>query len=209
MKSFWKTFLKGFATVLPLFITLYVVFWTIVYTESIVGGLLKMILPSRFYIHGMGIVGGFFILYALGLLMEKQVVIQKLSHFAEEQLDRIPVIKTLYGSVKNLINFATAKEEHEIRKVVLVTLADDIRLIGFVTGDAAEQLGFAPDNEEKLVAVYLPMSYMIGGYTAYLPQSRITPINLSFEEATQVVLTAGMGKTKKIFESGEKDASKK
>ncbi len=209
MKSFWKTFLKGFATVLPLFITLYVVFWTIVYAESLVGGLLKMILPSRFYIHGMGILGGFFILYALGLLMEKQVVIQKLSHFAEEQLNRIPVIKTLYGSVKNLINFATAKEEHEIRKVVLVTIAHDIRLIGFVTGDAAEQLGFAPDNEEKLVAVYLPMSYMIGGYTAYLPQSRITPINLSFEEATQVVLTAGMGKNKKIFERGEKDASTK
>jgi uncharacterized membrane protein len=209
MKSFWTTFLKGFATVLPLFITLYVVFWTIVYAESLVGGVLKMILPSRFYIHGMGILGGFFILYALGLLMEKQVVIQKLSHFAEEQLNRIPVIKTLYGSVKNLINFATAKEEHEIRKVVLVTLADDIRLIGFVTGDAAEQLGFAPENEEKLVAVYLPMSYMIGGYTAYLPQSRITPIDLSFEEATQVVLTAGMGKNKKIFKSGEEKASTK
>ena len=199
MKSIWKTFLKGFVTILPLFITLYVVFWTIVYAESLVGGLLKMILPSRFYIHGMGIVGGLFLLYALGLLMEKQVVIQKLSHFAEEQLNRIPVIKTLYGSVKNLINFATAKEEHEIRKVVLVALADDFRLIGFVTGDAVGQLGFAPDKEEKIVAVYLPMSYMIGGYMVYLPQSRITPLDMSFEEATQIVLTAGMGKNKKIF----------
>ena len=199
MKSIWKTFLKGFVTILPLFITLYVVFWTIVYAESLVGGLLKMILPSRFYIHGMGIAGGLFLLYALGLLMEKQVVIQKLSHFAEEQLNRIPVIKTLYGSVKNLINFATAKEEHEIRKVVLVALADDFRLIGFVTGDAVGQLGFAPDKEEKIVAVYLPMSYMIGGYMVYLPQSRITPLDMSFEEATQIVLTAGMGKNKKIF----------
>jgi uncharacterized membrane protein len=207
MKSFWKTFLKGFATILPLFITLYVVFWTIVYAESLVGGLLKMILPSRFYIHGMGIVGGFILLYALGLLMEKQVVIQKLSHFAEEQLNRIPVIKTLYGSVKNLINFATAKKDHEIRKVVLVTLANDFRLIGFVTGDAVDQLGFAPDDEENLVSVYLPMSYMIGGYMVYLPQSRITPLDMSFEEATQIVLTAGMGKNKKIFESVKKDAS--
>jgi uncharacterized membrane protein len=199
MKSFWKTFLKGFVTILPLLITLYVVFWAIIYAESLVGGLLKMILPSKFYIHGLGILGGFFLLYALGLLMEKQVVIQKLSQFAEDQLNRIPVIKTLYGSVKNLINFATTQKDQNIQKVVLVTLAEDIRLIGFVTGDAKDQLAYVPETEEKLVAVYLPMSYMIGGYMVYLPQSRITPIDLSFEEATQVVLTAGVGKRRASF----------
>lgn len=199
MKSFWKTFLKGFVTILPLFLTLYFVFWAIIYAESLVGGLLKMILPSKFYIHGMGIIGGFLLLYAVGLLMEKQVVIQKLSHFAEEQMKRIPIVKTFFSSLKNLINFATSiRGEDDVRKVVLVTLAEDIRLIGFVTGDAMDQIGFAPDNEEKLVSVYLPMSYMIGGYTAYLPQSRITPLDMSFEEATQVVLTAGIGKKKKI-----------
>jgi len=199
MKSFWKTFLKGFVTILPLFLTLYFVFWAIIYAESLVGGLLKMILPSKFYIHGLGIIGGFLLLYAVGLLMEKQVVIQKLSHFAEEQMKRIPIVKTFFSSLKNLINFATSiRGEDDVRKVVLVTLAEDIRLIGFVTGDAMDQLGFAPDNEEKLVSVYLPMSYMIGGYTAYLPQSRITPLDMSFEEATQVVLTAGIGNKKKI-----------
>jgi len=199
MKSFWKTFLKGFVTILPLFLTLYVVFWAIIYAESLVGGLLKMILPSKFYIHGLGIVGGFLLLYAVGLLIEKQVVIQKLSHFAEQQMKRIPIVKTFFSSLKNLINFATSiRGEDDVRKVVLVTLAEEVRLIGFVTGDAMDQLGFAPDNEDKLVSVYLPMSYMIGGYTAYLPQSRITPLDMSFEEATQIVLTAGIGKKKNV-----------
>jgi len=200
MKSFWKTFLKGFVTILPLFITLYVVFWTIIYTESIVGGLLKMILPSKLYIHGLGIVGGFFLLYAVGLLMEKQVVIQKLSDFAEKQLKRIPVVKTFFSGLKNLIHFATTtpKEEDGVRKAVLVTITDDIRLVGFVTGDAAEHLGLAPVEEEKIVAVYLPMSYQIGGYTAYLPQSRIAALDMSLEEAMQVVLTAGVGKKRHI-----------
>ncbi len=204
MKGFWKTFLKGFVTVLPIFITLYIVFWAIVYAESLVGGLLQMILPSKLYIHGLGIVGGFFLLYALGLLMEKQMVIRKLSHFAETLFNRIPVVKTLYSSVKNMINFATAGKEHEIRKVVLVTLSDDIRLIGFVTGNAQDQVAYAPDTGEKLVAVYLPMSYMIGGYMAYLPESRITPLDLSFEEATQVVLTAGVGRKSNGIDSSSK-----
>jgi uncharacterized membrane protein len=209
MKSFWKTFLTGFATILPLFITLYVVFWTIVYAESLVGGLLRMILPSKLHIHGLGIVGGFFLLYAIGVLIEKQMVIHKLSNFAERQLNRIPVIKTFYSTVQSLMDFATTKEENEIRKVVMVTVADDIRLLGFVTGNAKDQLAYETDDEDKMVAVYMPMSYQMGGYTAYLPQSKITPLDIGFEEATQIILTAGMGKKKKVIESEENDVSAK
>jgi uncharacterized membrane protein len=210
--SFWKTFLKGFVTILPLFITLYLVFWTIVYAESLVGGLLRMILPSKLHIHGLGIVGGFFLLYAVGLLIEKQMVLHKISSFAEKQISRIPVVNTFYSSLKSLIDFATAKEEQGIRNVVLVTVAEGVRLVGFVTGNAKDQLAYETDetdetdDEEKIVAVYLPMSYQIGGYTAYLPQSKLTPLDMSFEEATQVVLTAGIGK-KKIVENGENNVS--
>jgi uncharacterized membrane protein len=209
MKSFWKTFLKGFATILPLFLTLYVIFWTIIYAESLVGGLLRMMLPSKLHIHGLGIVGGFFLLYAIGLLIEKKMVLHKLSNFAERQLKRIPVVKTFYSTVQSLMDFATTKKENEIRKVVMVTVTDEIRLLGFVTGTAKDHLAYEMDDEDKMVAVYLPMSYQIGGYTAYLPQSKITPLDISFEEATQVVLTAGMGKKKKITEPGENDTSAK
>jgi uncharacterized membrane protein len=209
MKSFWKTFLKGFATILPLFLTLYVIFWTIIYAESLVGGLLRMMLPSKLHIHGLGIVGGFFLLYAIGLLIEKQMVIHKLSNFAERQMKRIPVVKTFYSTVQSLMDFATTKEENEIRTVVMVNVADEIRLLGFVTGNAKDQLSYETDDKDKMVAVYLPMSYQIGGYTAYLPQSKITPLDISFEEATQVVLTAGMGKKKKTEDPQENDTSVK
>ena len=195
MKSFWKTFLKGFVTVLPITVTIYLLFWIIISAESLIGGFFKMLLPKILYIPGMGIVGGFVLLYMIGLLMEKQLVIRKLSHFFERQVERIPVLKSFYRSLKNMINFVTdAREGGELRKVVMVNLTDEIRLIGFVTGDARDHLGYTFDTEEKILAVYLPMSYQVGGYTLYLPESRIKPLDMGFEEATQIVLTAGIGK---------------
>ena len=198
MKSFWGTLLKGFVTILPLAITLYIVFWIVGAAESIVGGALLLILPESLYIPGMGIVGGVFLLYALGLLMEKSGVMRKLSDFGERQLERIPVVKTVYSSIQNLMEFISlAREEgREERKAVLVNLGDNLRFIGFITGSAEDQLGYSPDEDEETVAVYLPMSYQVGGFTVYVPRSTTTSLDMGFEEATKLVLTAGVG-TKK------------
>ncbi len=47
-------------------------------------------------------------------------------------------------------------------------------------------------TDESLVAVYLPMSYQIGGYTLYLPRDRIQPTDLTVEAAMRIVLTGGL-----------------
>ena len=48
-----------------------------------------------------------------------------------------------------------------------------------------------------MVAVYVPMSYMVGGYTIFIPKSLITPINMSVEEAMKNSLLAWLTKTDK------------
>jgi hypothetical protein len=61
--------------------------------------------------------------------------------------------------------------EGDSRHVVLVTLPGDIRLIGFITDTAPAQT--VPElnlDGETVLAVYLPMSYQIGGYALYLPK---------------------------------------
>jgi uncharacterized membrane protein len=64
------------------------------------------------------------------------------------------------------------------------------RVIGFVTQENAKLPGIGTDT--SLVAVYLPMSYQIGGYTLYLPRDRIQPTELSVEAAMRIVLTGGL-----------------
>ncbi len=195
MRRFWSLFVKGFLTILPLAVTLYIVFWIIGSAEALVGGLFVLILPDAWYIPGMGILGGVVVLIGLGLLMEKERVQRAVSRYGEQLMESIPVVKTLYGSMKNLVSFfSMASDEGKgAQKVVLVTLAENIRLVGFLTGEAQKQLGLAPGDGDQ-VAVYLPMSYQIGGFTVYIPRSRIEPLDMSFEEATRLILTAGVGK---------------
>jgi uncharacterized membrane protein len=71
-----------------------------------------------------------------------------------------------------------------------------IRMLGFVTLEDLDGVGLAsPDGGEESVAVYLPMSYQIGGYTVLLPRSYLTPVDMGMEEAMRFLITAGLSRT--------------
>ena len=59
-----------------------------------------------------------------------------------------------------------------------------------MTQEHANTLGIGGGDD--LVAVYLPMSYQIGGYTIYIPRSRVTETDLTVEQAMRIVLTGGV-----------------
>jgi uncharacterized membrane protein len=195
MKSFWKTVLTGLATVLPIGLTVLLIVWLVTWAESTVGGLFRLVLTDRAYVPGMGIVGGVLLLYAIGLIMGRKGIIGDIVDFGERQVERIPLVKSIYSGIRNLTRFlAMAREaKGDQRRVVMVTPAKGVRLVGFVTGTASDHLGINPDAGEEAIAVYLPMSYQVGGFTLYVPQSAVTPLDMDFETATKLVLTAGMG----------------
>ena len=66
-----------------------------------------------------------------------------------------------------------------------------VQLIGLVTQENMANMpkGF---NDERCVLVYLPMSYMIGGYVALIPRKYLTPLDISMEAGMRLVLTAGV-----------------
>src|SRR3546814_8834964 len=74
-----------------------------------------------------------------------------------------------------------------------VCSSDLIRLVGFVTVEDLSRFEIAA--EEECVAVYLPMSYQIGGYTAFIPRKLLTPVDMSLEDAMRFVVTAGVSRS--------------
>ena len=195
MDYFWKTMLKGLLAVLPVLITLYVVYWIAATMEFIVGGFLRFIFLQRIYVPGMGLLFGVALLYFAGVMMERGGAIRKISSFVERQFEKIPFIKSLYGGTRDMMRFFSPdKEGGEMKKVVLVNLDNGARLIGFVTGKIADRISASLPDETN-VAVYLPMSYQIGGYTIYVPHANIQPLDMSVEEAMKIVLTGGMVKS--------------
>jgi len=191
MKKINKKLLAGLATILPLVITVYLLYWLTTSAETLLGSLIKLILPEGWYWPGMGIAAGVILIFLVGLLMQAWMV-RTLVSLGERIVFRIPLIKTVYGSVRDLISFVVRGQDTALRQVVTLTLGEPpVTLIGFVT---REDLTAFPDEigGQDMIAVYLPMSYQLGGYTVIVPRSAVQPLDISLEEATRFVLTGGI-----------------
>ena len=80
----------------------------------------------------------------------------------------------------------------EFEQVVAVSIGNQgMKVIGFVTQAVSARLPEGLQDEESIL-VYLPLSYMIGGYTVLLPRSAVQPLDMSMEEAMRFTLTAGV-----------------
>jgi uncharacterized membrane protein len=189
MKTVGRLLAKGLFTILPIVLTVYFIYWLGVTTESLLSGLLKVWLPAEIYVPGMGLVAGFVVLIVVGLLVNAYVV-RRVITFSESLILRIPVVKTVYSAVRDLTGLMKLGEKGgELQRVVMVQFGPG-KVIGFVTQENATLPGLGTD--EELVAVYMPMSYQIGGYTLYLPRDRIEPTDLTVEAAMRIVLTGGI-----------------
>ncbi|MEK6593521.1 MAG: DUF502 domain-containing protein [Pseudomonadota bacterium] len=190
-----KIFLQGLVVVLPITITLAVIYWFASTAETFLGGLVQFLAPGWRYWTGLGVLIGLLLVLAAGLMMNAWITRRLLVH-AEALMGRIPVVKSIYGSLRDLARFLSRDGSKDgFHQVVMVSVTDQIRLLGFVT---REDFAGLPDKlgASDTVGVYLPMSYQIGGYTVFLPRSAVEPIDMSVEDAMRFTLTAGMSSAK-------------
>jgi uncharacterized membrane protein len=198
MNALGKLFLKGLAVVIPVALTLAILWWMAAGAEQLMGAVIKYTLPAGWYVPGMGLVSGLVLITMIGLLSHV-LIFQKVFNLGETILNRLPLVKTIYTAIKDFIGYLNPEKGHEMGKVVLVQLpGQSFQLIGFVTREQFDDLPFTPDAEDP-VAVYMPMSYQIGGYTLFLPRGCLTPLNMPFEQAMRLVLTGAV--TKRLDEA--------
>ena len=191
MRFISRNIITGLVTVLPVFLTLYLLYWLAVSAESAMGGLVRWILPNSPYWPGMGVVAGLLGVFLLGMLMHTYVV-QKLFAKGEEVLYNMPLIKSIYGAIRDFFDYFSPTSKKEFEQVVAVTMPNTgMQVIGFVTQAVSENLpeGFRAKDR---VLVYLPMSYMIGGYAVLVPREAVEALDLSMDEAMRFALTAGV-----------------
>jgi uncharacterized membrane protein len=142
-----------------------------------------------------------------GVLMHL-FLFERLVHLGSALLNRIPLVKSIYSALQDFFAYLGHRSTDELSRVVQVAIAEDVHLIGFVTNanfaslarsgataragndDAGAQA--EPSADEARIAVYLPMSYQLGGYMVLLPQRLLTPLDMSVEDAMRMVLTAGV-----------------
>ncbi|MEO7425201.1 MAG: DUF502 domain-containing protein [Fibrobacteria bacterium] len=174
MQRLLTNFLKGILILAPMLVTGWVIYT--VFTK--IDGLLGIPIP------GIGFVVTIVFIILVGAL-GSNIFFTRLFGYFEKVLTRLPVVKLLYFSIKDLIG-AFVGEKKMFNRPVMVELAHlplamqnppppdghDIKLLGFVTSDTLE---FLPEAGDR-VAVYIPQSYNMGGYLMLVPKDRITPL---------------------------------
>lgn len=191
LKSIGRNILTGLITLLPVMLTLYLFYWLVVSSESLLGSLLQMALPAGVYRPGMGMVVGLGVAFVVGLLM-RVLVVRRLFALSERLFTRLPLIKSVYFAIRDLLDFFSPGRKQEFGQVVAVSFGETgMQLIGFVTQADAQRLP-ADFKEQDRVLVYLPLSYTIGGYAVMVPRSAVRPLDMGMEEAMRFVLTAGV-----------------
>jgi len=204
-KTISGVFLRGMVVVLPIALTLAVLAWFAMASEEYLGEIIRALLPDLTYWPGLGIALGVGIIFAAGLVVNARLA-RWLLGWADSLLAGIPVVKSIYLSIRDIAAFMSGDSKKGFNQVVAVRI-QDMRLIGFVTTEDPQGLPGRTDGE-KIIGVYLPMSYGIGGYTVYLPRAQVEPLDMTLEDAMRITLSGGVS-TNNEQAKGQPPASRK
>ena len=150
--------------------------------------LLDGLLPIEHRYPGMGILLLLSFLALFGWLGSK-FINETIRFWFNKVLDRIPLIKTIYKSVTDLLG-AFVGQKKSFNRPVLVKLSkeNDIEVIGFITDDDLKEWG----NIKNKIGVYLPMSYSFSGHFVIVPIENVQVINKSSVEVMKYIVSGGV-----------------
>jgi len=190
MKTFGRILIRGIDALLPIGVTLYIIYWLAFYGDRMLAEIVRPMLPETYIWPGTGVVAGLLIMFTIGVFAITRPGRWLFGAF-ERLSARIPLVKTVFRGTQDFTRFFFATSERgEFGQVVWVPFGD-MHLIGFVTRGPAYGPADAAEGE-RTVAVYVSMSAGIGGFTVYLPRSKLEPTGLTVEEGMRLVLTAGV-----------------
>jgi uncharacterized membrane protein len=193
MRKILKLCMSGLVTVLPLALTVYVIWWVVHTLEEWLRRALialRIVSPEHYW-PGLGLCAGFVLLLAVGSLVNAYAGRLLLKTW-DDFLGRIPFVKTLYGGFRDVVSLlpSGSGEKRDLQRVVLAQFGG-VHAIGFVTREDVPTVLLAHGGRDW-VTVYFPMSYAFGGYTVYLPRTQVEPLDISVEDAMRLAITAGL-----------------
>lgn len=197
LKRINKNILTGLITLLPVILTLYLLYWFVVTTETMLGDVIRSLVSNEFYKPGMGVVAGLVVAFLVGLIMQTYLARQLLSAI-ERLVKRLPIVKSVYLSIRDLLDYFSSEKQQGFEQVVSVTLGETgLQVIGLVTQADMAKMPEGLNQKDNLL-VYIPMSYGIGGFAVIVPRSATKPLKMSMEDAMRFTLTAGVTGAQKI-----------
>ena len=173
--------LQGMAVIVPVGVTIWIVWAVVAFVDHVMVALFG---DPVFWVPGLGLVLALGIIYLVGLLT-RWYLFRSAVDLAETIIGRVPLVKTLYGSVRDMLKFfGRGAGQQPTGRTVRVELAEQAHMLGITTTE---------DAGGDRVGVYLPLSYQIGGFLVYIERSRLRTLDMDVETALKLIMTGGLG----------------
>lgn len=189
MKKLTEIFFRGLFTLLPIIITFYVLSSGIIILENILGHFLRAQLNDN-YIPGLGFTLALLIIFLFGLLITSFIT-KSIWEQIEVRLTRVPLIKALYSPLKDLMGLFSNTGKKDLKSVVSIEISPGVQMVGLVTRDQFEDIPEIAKSypQMNLIAVFIPLSYALGGYTVLVEKNRVTKMDIPVEKALSLAIT--------------------
>lgn len=176
-----KYFFRGLLYTVPITLTIYIIYELFIFLDGLI--------PVKFKIPGLGFLFLIGLITLLGFI-GSSIIIEPLKAQFNQLLDKAPLLKTIYSSVKDLLSaFVGSKKSFD--KPVLVKLNKDSNLekLGFITAEDLTKIGIS-DNR---IGVYLPHSYNFSGNFFIVPASQVTAVkNVKSADFMKFIVSGGV-----------------
>src|SRR5688500_5919630 len=181
-----RSFLAGLVVTVPLLITVVTLVWFFRFIDGVAGPLSMAVLGRE--VPGLGVLmtAGFILLTGA---VATNVIGRRILQQGEKWLLNVPLFKTVYAPVRQLVAAFSPDSESGFKKVVIVDDARRGMVIGFLTREFTIDRGAGP---EPMVAVYVPTNHLYLGDVAVYPRAQAFYPDVSVEEGIRIFLTGGM-----------------
>jgi uncharacterized membrane protein len=187
MKKIFRYFLQGLLVVVPIGLTIYIVYWVF----DLIDGPIRHFIKETFnlQIPGAGLVVTFFFIAFLGWVGQS-LFLKPIGQYVEKLLAKAPILNMIYTSINDFLKGFVGEKKKFTRPVrVKVNLVSELEKIGFITADDLKDLGV-----KNKVAVLFPHSYNWSGEMFIVPVELITPIDLPPGEVMKFAFTGGISR---------------
>jgi uncharacterized membrane protein len=188
-KALLNYFVKGLLIVVPLGVAIFLIYWAVSRIDSALNLSTTIWTDNKgrpMYIPGLGIVNVVLIILIAGVLVTN-VITEPIKAWFNRWLDRLPLFKFLYSSVKDLTE-AFVGEEKKFNEPVLVDVNEfGLKKIGFLVKRDLSKIGLPGD-----VAVYFPYSYSFAGQVVIISADKVHPLDISAADAMKFMISGGV-----------------
>ncbi|WP_423798857.1 DUF502 domain-containing protein [Neobacillus sp. SAB-20_R2A] len=196
MKAILKSFINGILTIVPIILVIYVIYKTFLFLDGLLGDRLRPYLKED-YIPGIGLLTTIILITLLGWLSTKYIS-GKIIRLIDRLLEKIPVVKTIYSVIKDTIQSFLGDKKSFSKVALIVIPGTGMKSMGFITSEQLEDF-YSPLKDH--VAVYIPQTFQVAGFTFLIPKEQIEIIDVKPEDAMKFILSGGMTSSSKQKEN--------